>query len=545
MAGEFGIIDLPPDGGITYTPPVALVTNFRTFKNGEDRLVSVMEVIPQEVARPSIENLRTTLERPGAVRNILTATVGGTPVKIPNYTTVFMEIPDNSAMHIPFFNYADKSKYFQLLNQEKPLREVLERSVKLDRLRNLASTRIVPASITDRSFSIASDHPSVSFPENRQASFSGFFTAPIHGTNHAVALHGFLKEPVKIAIRSGFNSRTETLPVGFEMIIPLNSGKINFTDGRPNHWTRSPAGYIQITPPPPSEGPGPVIPEGPVIPDMPLAPTGPIDTGPVIPDMPLAPTGPIDTGPVIPDMPLAPTGPIATPTVLRILENARAARAAAAPPIDVDPSTNTLNIKDLLSISGVKSPTEAATGFVEKPPASPRAIWFEQQPSITNELTGATMRGQIGLNFTNDIYNAIQNHIFKIVKRRNLRSEFLNFKDLNDGLNRIQTTYLGNKYVFKLPSGKIPDFTDIDGSDIGKHNQIILQFGNIRFAFQLELYSSESVKIISVAETKPFRMPPNENMDKYTLINDIIAVANTNPFRMDPNIGFSGISKIK
>ena len=205
-----------------------------------------MEVIPQAIARPSIENLRSTLERPNAVRNILTATIGTASVNITNYTTVFTAIPDTAAMHIPFFKYSNKSVYLQLLNQEKPLREILEKSVDLNKLRNLISTGAVQDNDFDRDFPIASDHPSVSFPANLKASFGGFFTAPIDGTNHAVALHGFLKEPITIAIRRGFNSRTETLPVGFEMIIPLTSGKIQFTKGRPDRWTRSPAGYTQI-----------------------------------------------------------------------------------------------------------------------------------------------------------------------------------------------------------------------------------------------------------------------------------------------------------
>ena len=120
MAADFGIIDLEPDGEIvSFSPPAALVSRFRTFHNTvKDQLVSVMEIIPNSTARSSIDVLRRSNERPGAQRSMLKAKTALTTVDIPKDTSVYVEIKDTDKMRIPFFQFSDKKKYLQLENQD-------------------------------------------------------------------------------------------------------------------------------------------------------------------------------------------------------------------------------------------------------------------------------------------------------------------------------------------------------------------------------------------------------------------------------------------
>ena len=60
---DFGIINLQAEGDITsYDPPEALVYEFGTFHDEiNDKIVSVMSLLPNSTARPSIDKLRRTI----------------------------------------------------------------------------------------------------------------------------------------------------------------------------------------------------------------------------------------------------------------------------------------------------------------------------------------------------------------------------------------------------------------------------------------------------------------------------------------------------
>lgn len=347
----FGYIDLAPKGTVqSYDPAEALVSNFRLFHRiGDDRFVASMEVVPDSQARTSIDILKRA-EKPGARRSILKAVkADSTEVSIPRSTTISVEIPDDAAMHIPFFQYANKAAYRDLELRGTPLATVLKKTVDLNAFKPPSPEAPVPAS-EQREFDLKSDHPGVLFT-TRRARFGKFYVGPTEDEDHGVALHGSLQEPITVDVRSGLNFRKVTLPVGYDMVFPLHEGEITFDSdtGKPQRVRHDPTEFEPITPPLD-------VPKN-IASAVPGAPGGPpLAEPPPAPPAPFPPVPPSPAGTGEPESP-SPESP-----------------GVAPPPPGPGPSTSLPSAESLMSAAASLLPTPVAPGETPTPVAPETAV---------------------------------------------------------------------------------------------------------------------------------------------------------------------------
>jgi hypothetical protein len=229
---SFGYLDLKETGPVQeYYPKEALVSMFATYRRkSDDRLISTMSLVPDNESRVHIDTLKKA-EKPGASRDVLTATLANeSKVKIPQNTTIQVEIKDSDAMHIPFFQYADRDKYRDLEFRGVSLQDILKKTVNLKNF--VPSPAESPITTGIREFDMVSDHPSVIFTK-RRAKFANFYTGPTMDEDHGLALHGSLQEPIVVKITNAFQTRQVTLPIGYDMIVPLHEGTIQFENNLP------------------------------------------------------------------------------------------------------------------------------------------------------------------------------------------------------------------------------------------------------------------------------------------------------------------------
>ena len=542
---SFGVIELQPDGDvISFSPPIALVSNFATYRDTvNDRLVAKMEIVPNRNARPYIDTLRQTKERPGAERSVLKAKFATESVEIPNNTTVTAEIGDTEKMRIPFFQFADMAKFKQMDNQGRPIREILQKTVKLNLLQSGTDGTPTRGAVTMQ-FDIQSDHPSVSLIDKTRASFANFVVGPADPSHsHSVTLLGQLQEPVNISVREGFKTRVVTLPIGFTMMIPIFRGKIRFEDKRPTRWTPEPPTYETVAAPifmpvvptsPVQPPPGPPPPAGPP-PNMPVVPATPVpgpDLGnaPPLPAQPAAPVlGPAPGPAPPPDLadlmgeadvlqPPVPAEPAAIAEAAAPAEPAAAIAEAAAP---AEPAA---------AIAEAAAPAEPAAAIAEA--AAPAAELAEAPPPI-DELNPApeeTVReGVITDSFENEIVDAISEFIDRVEpKDESSKTLLRGYAPLAEMLQRFKTAHMNDRYSLKLPKREAPTRYTSTPPANGEYETIHLEFNDDQpFSFDFILSHAAQVAApppappagprsrVIVASNAPFRMQPNREVLNY------------------------------
>lgn len=563
---DFGIINLQAEGDITsYDPPEALVYEFGTFHDEiNDKIVSVMSLLPNSTARPSIDKLRRTKEKPGAKRSVLKANKAFSKIEIPKDTPVLAELDDNDAMHIPFFQYANVDKYYVLENQGKSRRDVLQQSVDLSKLKNRTDATPL-TSYYHQDFDLKSEHPAVTFIDKQRASFAGFYTGPILDGHHIVALHGFLQEPVNIAVRSGFNTRIVKLPIGFQMVVPLKSGVIHYDEeGKPERWTTNPVGLKRLPPPPPGDGGLPEVPTHRIGQTQP--PTVPRERGlngtipgyfdlsdlnreqPVEPpslgdiEMPRAseegielpeylPTTSVERIPVEGAVGETVTGPSAVEDTQRAVPTTRRVIQEEAESVPVEEERETVPIKE-----------------AEAVPVTKKVKPYVKTATVTS-------------NFREDVIGEMASFIKSSgLQLQNVEQELDRYEPLVTLLNKIAINAPNRGYTIEMPSRTNNEVFDTFVNE-PRNDEYIARIAftpNVVYEFRLDVDETTPsnvveridgrVNIVAVSRPVAFRMKPNPKLLKYTLFlrrGKPVVVARPAKFRMEPNESLREFVKIE
>ena len=543
---DFGIINLQAEGDITsYDPPDALVYEFGTFHDEiKDKIVSVMSLLPNATARPSIDKLRRTKEKPGAKRSVLKAIKAFSKIEIPKDTPVLTELDDNDAMRIPFFQYANVDKYYSLENQGKSRKEILQQSVDLSKIKNRSDATPL-TSYYHQDFDLKSMHPGVTFIDKQRASFAGFYTGPILDGYHKVALHGFLQEPVNIAVRSGFNTRVVKLPIGFEMVVPLRSGVIHFDEeGKPMIWSSISEGLKRLPPPPPGDGGLPEFPEVPTRPlGGPTTPTQPpttTSTGTVPKERGLNGTIPGYFDPA--DLNRPSEQPVEAPSLGDI----------EMPPPSAEPSPSE-------SLSTEPSPSESLSA--EPVPLESESVPVESEPVKTKKVEPYVKTATVTPTFKEDVIDDLTEYIkLSGVEIQDIEGELMNYEPLMSYLTKVRSTFPNKAYTIEMPSQTTAQEYDTF-VDEAKSNEdtvrIAFKDPSVKYEFRIEIEGTPStiveridgrVNIVAVSRPVSFRMKPNPNLMKYTLLlrrGTPVVVARPAKFRMEPNESLHEFVKIE
>ena len=591
---DFGIINLQAEGDITsYDPPDALVYEFGTFHDEiKDKIVSVMSLLPNATARPSIDKLRRTKEKPGAKRSVLKAIKAFSKIEIPKDTPVLTELDDNDAMRIPFFQYANVDKYYTLENQGKSRKEILQQSVDLSKIKNRSDATPL-TSYYHQDFDLKSMHPGVTFIDKQRASFAGFYTGPILDGYHKVALHGFLQEPVNIAVRSGFNTRVVKLPIGFEMVVPLRSGVIHFDEeGKPMIWSSISEGLKRLPPPPPGDG---GLPEFPEVPTRPLGgptttPTQPptTSTGTVAKERGLNGTIPGYFDPA--DLNRPSEQPVEAPSLGDIempppsAEPSSSESLPSAEPVPVESESVPLESVPLESesvplesesvplesvpLESESVPLESESVPLESVPVESESVPLESEPVPVESVPVNTKKVEpyvktatVTPTFKEDVIDDLTEYIkLSGVEIQDIEGELMNYEPLMSYLTKVRSTFPNKAYTIEMPSQTTAQEYDTF-VDEAKSNEdtvrIAFKDPSVKYEFRIEIEGTPStiveridgrVNIVAVSRPVSFRMKPNPNLMKYTLLlrrGTPVVVARPAKFRMEPNESLHEFVKIE
>ncbi len=599
---DFGIINLQPEGDITsYDPPEALVYEFGTFHDEiNDRIVSIMSLLPNSTARPSIDKLRRTKEKPGAKRSVLKANKAFSKIEIPKDTPVLAELDDNDTMNIPFFQYANVDKYYVLENQGKSKKEVLQQSVDLSKLKNRSDATPL-TSYYHQDFDLKSEHPGVTFIDKQRASFAGFYTGPILDGHHIVALHGFLQEPVNIAVRSGFNTRVVRLPIGFKMVVPLKFGTIHFDDeGKPKKWTTIPVGLKRLPPPPPGDG---------GLPEFPEVPTNPVGERPITPaTRPQRPSGtipePFDPSILNVPQPVEPPslGEIEMPEILSTTQVTRLPvegaevetvrgptgpaelqRATKREPVPVEAEAvkeavpveaEVVPVKEgeAVPVEAEEVPVEAEEVPVKEAEAVKEAqVSVKEAEAVPVEAEAATISKKVKPyiktatvtpTFKEDVIADLAEYIKQSgVEIQDIEEELERYQPLISYLTKVTSIYPNKQYTIEMPAQTTAEEYDTFTNEATNAEDIVriaFKDPKVEYEFRIEIASATPsniveridgrVNIVAVSRPVSFRMKPNPNLMKYTLFlrrGLPVVVARPAKFRMEPNESLREFVKIE
>ena len=590
---DFGIINLQAEGDITsYDPPDALVYEFGTFHDEiKDKIISVMSLLPNATARPSIDKLRRTREKPGAKRSVLKANKAFSKIEIPKDTPVLTELDDNDAMRIPFFQYANVDKYYTLENQGKSRKEILQQSVDLSKIKNRSDATPL-TSYYHQDFDLKSMHPGVTFIDKQRASFAGFYTGPILDGYHKVALHGFLQEPVNIAVRSGFNTRVVKLPIGFEMVVPLRSGVIHFDEeGKPVTWSSISQGLKRLPPPPPGDG---------GLPEFPEVPTRPLGRPTVIPKErglngtipgyfdPADLNTPVEA-PSLGDIEMpAPSAESVPSESLSVSESSVSAESVPVSAESVPVSAESVPVESVpvesVPVSAESVPVESVPVSAEPVPvesvpvesvpvesvpvsAEPVPVSAESVPvsaesvPVTKKVEPYVKTATVTPTFKQDVIDDLSEYIkLSGVEIKDVEGELMKYEPLMSYLTKVSSTYPNKAYTIEMPSQTTAQEYDTFVDEVKSNEdtvRIAFKDPSVKYEFRIEIAGTPStiveridgrVNIVAVSRPVSFRMKPNPNLMKYTLFlrrGTPVVVARPAKFRMEPNESLREFVKIE
>jgi hypothetical protein len=390
---DFGIITLKPTAPVTkYVPELVIVHRFMLLLK-DDNLVPVMNLLPTGSKQPYFTTI-TAKEKPGAKKSLVKAFYDNdTEATLQSNTTIVGSVPEDGKMHIPFFKYVDPTVYHTVAQNVTDISSILKDTVNLTRLTTMKDSPRL--STNSRTFMLQSDHPDVTFPTKKMASFAGFWVGPTDQEEHTVAIHGYLQEQVPIVIKNSGSTRTVMLMVGYEMIMPILEGTITFgPGGDPILWTDLPAGYSIVDPPGVADdeggapedsgaGVGPLAPAPPVAaaPAPAPAPAPPRRAAPAVPATTAAPAPAVASAPAPripiyqfrppPPPPAAPAAPVEQPVLPPAAPVEQPVLPPAAPAAPVEQPV--LPPAEPAAEQPVLPPAEPAAEQPVLPPAEPAA----------------------------------------------------------------------------------------------------------------------------------------------------------------------------